>query len=183
MNQSHIKIFSIDESSPHLSSVKSLWRANSATLGFFPDGAFNEHAKKQNILIAVDSDGSFAGYLLFRISRMRVTIVHLCIEPAYRNKGVAKLLVNHLHSQTKKYEGIGLLCRRDYDASELWRHLGFHAISEKQGRSSSGELLTYWWLDHGHPTLFTLPNQQAIQAKIKAVIDANVFYLEFPEFF
>lgn len=176
MNQSPMKILTIEERSPYLSSVKSLWRANSATLGFFPDGAFNEHANKQNILIAIDSDGTFAGYLLFRISRMRGTIVHLCIEPAYRNKGVAKLLVNHLHSQTKKHEGIGLLCRRDFPANELWRHLGFHATSEKQGRSSNGELLTFWWLDHGHPTLFTLSNQLAVQSKIKAVIDANVFY-------
>jgi hypothetical protein len=40
-----IEIETIVEASPHLESVKRLWRANSQWLGFYPEGAFLERAR------------------------------------------------------------------------------------------------------------------------------------------
>lgn len=42
----------ITENSAHFESVKKLWRDNSRTLGFFPDGAFRDYAADECILVA-----------------------------------------------------------------------------------------------------------------------------------
>ncbi len=44
----------IDLRSPHLKKVKYLGRLNSAKLGFFPEGAFDEHASRKQIIVALD---------------------------------------------------------------------------------------------------------------------------------
>lgn len=75
-----IKIVAINEESLHLSSVKALWRQSSKTLGFFPSGAFDDYAKQKNILVAIDSKNACIGYLLYRCSHGRITIVHLCVD-------------------------------------------------------------------------------------------------------
>jgi len=69
-----------------------------------------------------------------------------------------------------------LWCRRDYVAHDLWPRLGFVARSDRQGRSYTGSYLTFWWLDHGHPNLFTPADEKRLASKRKAVMDANVFY-------
>jgi hypothetical protein len=51
-----IRIESIDEKSPHLESVKRLWRSNSDWLGYYPDGAFLDRARRREILGLMGSD-------------------------------------------------------------------------------------------------------------------------------
>ncbi len=160
----------------YLTDVRKLWREHSATLGFFTAGAFQEYAARNQIIIAVDSDKQCIGYLLYRVSRDVATVVHLCVDKAHRGSGVAKRLVDLLKTTTKNFRGIGLYCRRDFDVSNLWPKLGFIALKDKEGRSHDGKLLTYWWFDHGHPTLFSEQFIKKREEKICAVIDANVFF-------
>jgi len=164
--------------SPLLEAVKSLWRKHADTLGFFPDGAFEEYAAKKQIVVAVDSSGTFIGYLLFRItpSRNDASIVHLCVDPNNQRQGIAALLVSELIQHTKLLNGIGLRCRRDFNASKFWPKLGFVAVSEKAGKSSSGSMLTLWWYGHNHPDLLSLAQEKELEQKLKVVIDANVFF-------
>lgn len=169
-------IVTIDDTSPYLADVKSLWRANASTLGFFPDGAFRDYACKRGIIVALDPHGQCAGYLLFRKSRGQATIVHLCTSRSYRNKGVARALVNHLSNSTRNLQGIGLWCRRDFEATRLWPRLGFVAIQDKRGKSREGAELTFWWLDHRHPNLFSLPWKEYQSRKLQGVVDMNIFY-------
>lgn len=174
-----VNIIVVDSTSPHLPAVKALWRANSDTLGFFPDGAFNEHAAKRHILVAL-AEGQCVGYLLYRVSRQalrgRISIVHLCVDQNRRGLGIAKTLVDTLHDQTPEYDGIGLSCRRDYAASRIWPQLGFTAIYERPGRGHGASELTYWWLSRNHPNLWTTTDADGPEARITAVIDANVFF-------
>ena len=72
--------------------------------------------------------------------------------------------------------GIGLSCRRDYVANSIWPKLGFIATTDKVGRGKAGNYLTYWWFDHGHPSLRSLIQDRAIQQKLAVAIDANVFF-------
>jgi predicted nucleic acid-binding protein len=171
-----MKVFEIDNQSPYLSDVKALGKANAQTLGFFPEGAFDDHAKRGHILVAVDQDENCVGYLLYRVSQDRAIIVHLCIDCAKRRKGVARKLVEYLQQITKDLYGIGLRCRRDYEASNIWPRLGFIAQSEQPGRAKERTDLTFWWFDHGHPTLFSEPLMESLRSKIRVVMDANVFF-------
>ncbi len=115
--------------------------------------------------------------MLYSTGRKEASIVHLCIEPSQRNKGVAKALFSKLKEITKaSCRGVRVRCRRDYNLNNVWEQLGFTSIDEMPGRSRQGTILTIWWFDHQHPTLFTLSEQQRTQSKLKAVIDANIFY-------
>src|SRR5688572_24705026 len=99
----------IDDKSPHLQTVKALWRANSKTLGRFPQGAFAERAAHRQILVALAPQLGCIGYLLYRHSYDRITIVHLCLDRSHQGRGVARLLIEKLKQITKeKYSGIGL---------------------------------------------------------------------------
>ena len=163
-------------SSPRLDEIKKLWRAHAATLGFFPDGAFQEYASKGCILVASDPLGQLAGYLLFRKSAERLAIVHLCVREDMVRRGVAKALVDALLDMSRSFQGINVLCRRDFSASSLWPKLGFIAVQEKPGRGAKNTVLTNWWLDRGTPDLFSSQEQVNAEEKLKIVIDANVFY-------
>lgn len=162
----------IDDRSPYLETVKALWRANSATLGFLPEGAFVDYASQRHILVALDSSGACAGYLLYRVTKGKATIAHLCVARDARGQGHGTALVNHLVANTSHLRGIDLRCRRDFPAYHLWPKLGFAAVKEAPGRAADGSELTHFWLDHNHPDLFS---ESTTSASLDAVIDANVF--------
>jgi GNAT superfamily N-acetyltransferase len=166
----------IDQTSIHLRTVKALGAANSQTLGFFPEGAFDDYAQRKQILIALDDSHSCVGYLLYRISQERAIIVHLCVNASSRTGGIATRLFSHLKEAVKDLRGIGLRCRRDYEASKLWQKLGFVAQYDQPGRGKVRTDLTYWWFDNGHPTLFTDAIVEQVKSKICVAIDANIFF-------
>jgi GNAT superfamily N-acetyltransferase len=171
-----VSVSVIDEKSQHLDSIRVLWRDASDTLGFFPDGAFADHARNRWILVAQDSSEACVGYLLYRVAKERAVIVHLCVAEQARGQGHARNLVEHLIGITSHLRGVGLLCRRDFPAYHLWPQLGFAPIYEKAGRAVDGTDLTYFWLSHNQPDLFA-----ASKPELEAVIDSNVF-LDLVEF-
>lgn len=169
-----VTIEEIDDKSPHLQTVITLGDANKATVGFFPEGAFRKRAKLRQIIVALVPQEGCIGYLLYRPSYERITIVHLCVASSHQGKGVARLLVNYLNSITQEYSGIGLHCRRDYKLDKMWSKLGFVAKYEKPAKTR-GKLLTFWWLDHGHPNLLSIAANQLSESKLFVVIDSKVF--------
>ncbi|MEW6493048.1 MAG: GNAT family N-acetyltransferase, partial [Cyanobacteriota bacterium] len=154
--ETQFKIEIIDDESPHLQTVIELGDAHKKTLGFFPEGAFRRHAALRQIIVAVEPQSRCIGYLLYRYSSEynRIAIIHLCVAPSERKKGVAKLLVDYLKQITQDYRGIGLSCRRDYKLDNFWTNLGFVPKDDKSAKKP-GKLLTYWWLDYGHPNLLS----------------------------
>jgi hypothetical protein len=171
-----ITIHEIDEKSDYLDLVMELGDENSKTLGFFSRGAFTDAARKRNILVAQDSDGDFAGYLLYATNtRRQVYIVHLCIKPSKRTLGVARSLRDSLKEKTfSHYDGIRVHCRDDYGLSNFWSKLGFSPQSKKRGRGKEQKPITVWWLNYGHPNLFTFTDTQRLSRKLHITIDANV---------
>lgn len=150
--------------------------ANSKTLGFLPKMAFEKYAVDNQLFGAFDKKTvELLGYLLYRTSYNKVTIVHLCINDKYRNKGVAKKLVNYLKAKTKKYQGIRLSCRNDYNINHVWENFNFVPMYEKQGRSKEGLPLTIWWFRHKQEDLFSQIEDYELKNKISAVIDMNIF--------
>lgn len=171
-----MKIEVADINSPFLPAIKRLGRSNAATLGFLPEGAFDENAKKKRILIALDKNDNFIGYLLYRIAKRKASIVHLCVDERLRKTSAAKNLVEQLKKETTDLLGIGLRCRRDYDANKIWSKFGFVAIDESEGRGKDAKDLVYWWFNHGHPTLFDANPSEEFQERLVVVADANVFF-------
>jgi GNAT superfamily N-acetyltransferase len=159
---------------PHLGKVLELHRLNSKTLGFLPVGAFEEYARLQQIIVALEGK-DLLGYEIYRVARRRAAIVHLCVATKGRGRGIARMLVERLKHETKSLEGISLLCRRDYDINHLWSKFGFEAVNSKAGRGKDGAELTYWWFSHGHPDLFSRASEPD-PIRQRVVIDANVFY-------
>ena len=158
-----------------LESVIALHRADSRQLGFFPRGAFEDHARASQILLSFNEQNVVLGYLLYRVAKQRAMIVHLCTAPSARGKGVGRALVEHLKRVTKPLAGIGLRCRQDYDAKHVWAKFGFTALHRRAGRSQDGHELTFWWFDHGHPDLFSVISA-GDEHRQKVVVDANVFF-------
>src|SRR5882672_8674618 len=107
---SGITVTRIRDNLVHLDAVKRLAKENERTIGLFPFGAFNEYAVDGRILVAIDESNKCVGYLLYRTSRDRATIVHLVVDDAARSKGVARSLVQHLLNSTKHLLGVGLKC-------------------------------------------------------------------------
>lgn len=170
-----MEIAAVAAQSPLLDAVKALWRKESKRLGFLPEGAFQEAAGKERVIAALE-EGGLAGYVLYRLSHGRVIITHLAVAPAGRGRGTGRALVEHLSRSHPQAAGVGLLCRRDYPASAFWPKVGFVARHERPGRGQEGSRLTYWWRDHGHPGLFSRPENADRDGEIIAAIDANVFF-------
>ena len=169
----------IKETSPYLIKVKDLWRKYSKTLGFFPDGAFEEHAAKGGVLIARSERGDLYGYLLYRIVHRGGVwpigvIVHLCIDEPYRGRSIAKGLVDKLRSLPRKnFLRIEVNCRRDYEANDFWPKVGFVYNGEFVGRS--GHPISRWQLELNQLPLMALLEKTAAP-KTRAVIDMNILY-------
>lgn len=160
---------------PLLEDVIALGKKNAKTLGMFPDGAFYEHAKKNCILGAIESD-KLIGYLLFRITRSNqlISITHLCIDGNYRSNGVAGKLVDSLRDKFQyQVKGITLSCREDYkEASGFWKKYGFKPVRERPGKNSHNKSLIKWRYDFGNTDLFSSVMLQT--ERIQALLDSNI---------
>ncbi|NEP14268.1 MAG: GNAT family N-acetyltransferase [Symploca sp. SIO2C1] len=166
----------IDSSSQYLEKIIQLGDANSATLGFLARGAFRRLADQGCILACISPGVGCVGYLLCNTSRNRVKLTHLCVDEMWRGRGIAKILIKNLKEKTYHLYGILASCRRDYKLERMWSSLGFIAIDERPGRSKDGTILTEWWLNYGHPNLFTMLARQRTESSISVAIDANIFY-------
>jgi hypothetical protein len=50
-------------------------------------------------------------------------------------------LVDQLKKETKSQQGIGLYCRSDWEAADLWPKFGFEAVNSKTGEEKMGQSL------------------------------------------
>lgn len=153
--------------------VTKLWRSNSKTLGFLPMGAFEGYAKNGNIIIATDKN-RVVGYLLSNPTRQLLSVVHLCIDPDFRGKGIARDLMNHLKELAKgTWPRIRVSCRRDFVENGVWQKLGFHIVAERDGKAG---ILDIWVFDFVSPTLFSNYEDTQIRNSISIALDSQVFY-------
>lgn len=157
--------------------VVALGRKYAATLGFMPEGGFEDHARKKCIIVAHDED-ALCGYVMYReVPRhSRISIVHLCVDETFRGKKVSKLLLDSLRQEYEtsfNFNGISLNCRDDYEyASKVWQKYGFTPRNKTRSRSQEEHYLTFWWYSFNKPDLFS--QIVADSTKIKALLDANI---------
>jgi hypothetical protein len=148
------------------------------TLGFMPRAAYWEAADQQR-LIAARMEGRAVGYALIRLPRNnQVVLVHLCVADDARGHGVAHALVDHIRTRHADRWGIKAKCRDDYELNPMWEALGFSARATTVGRGIDQSPMTVWWLDHGHPDLFSLlVEPDLIEDEpdlVEAALDVNI---------
>jgi ribosomal protein S18 acetylase RimI-like enzyme len=90
----------IDSSHVLYQAVKKLGRKYAATLGFMPDGGFDDYADRRSIITASEN-GVLMGYLMFRQTTRhgRIAIVHLAIDEQYRHNGIYTKLLDALRER------------------------------------------------------------------------------------
>jgi GNAT superfamily N-acetyltransferase len=156
---------------PEFEAVLRLLKLAKATVGFLPNAAVRDRAKRGTLLVAKEGS-EVVGYLLYDLPRDEIRIVQLVVDPEQRGRGISRVLVDQLVATHGKRRGIFLECRRDFDASKMWPKLGFVPVGERAGRSIEGRPLTAWWRDFGWPTLFTVLAES--DPRPVAALDANV---------
>lgn len=175
-----ISIEGISGSPSILKDVIKLYRSYSKFLGFFPKGAFEQHAENDEILLALSMhDRSLMGYLLFRRSMRNhtISITHVCVSQECMGDSVADKLIEELKGICRK-EGcaaISLNCREDYvHAKKLWERNYFFPITEGKGKNTEGYKLFRWvWENTDVEDLFGFYSS-GYEDKVKVVIDANI---------
>lgn len=152
-----------------LDQVVALGDQHRKTLGFLPPTVYAEAAKRGTLLVALDQD-VVVGYALYRLSRNRVALVHLCVREEGRGRGIARRLVDYLSADHADHLGVLVKCRHSYNLDKMWVRLGFRQRNELRGRSKQGHPLVVWWRDHGHTDLLT----RLEPALLRAAIDLNI---------
>lgn len=140
------------------------------TLGHLPFAVYDQAAAKGTLLVSMLGD-RIVGYALYGLSRGRVRLNHLCVDPDFRGRGIARRLVEWISEHHTDYRGISARCRHDYQLGEMWIKLGFTQTGEGPGRSSAGHIVVNWWRDHHHPNLFTRDTETSL---VRAAIDLNI---------
>lgn len=159
-------------STPLASAVLALGDSLRRYLGPLPYAAWDEALEQGRVIAAVDGD-HLLGYAMVRLPRREVVIVHLAVAPWAQRQGVAHILVRAVSERYADRIGIRARCRRDFPANRVWPALGFTALGNLPGRGAKRQLLTLWWLDHGHQDLLSWSGSSP--GRLPVLIDANVF--------
>ena len=166
-----LKIIEVNRNSPFLEKVIALGDTARDAVGFLPQEAFLDYAKKDQILACVEGK-KLLGYLLFRRGKSVITIVHLCVEKTYRKTGIAKRLVDTLFESCRDiYPTMRLSCRRDYGIDDFW---GFVPVSEKSGRATTKNTTLTVWVKTDPNSIDLFTSAALADSKKKIVLDTNI---------
>jgi hypothetical protein len=172
-----VNVVEVAPQSDLLEKVRGLWRAHSDTLGYFPEGAFDERARERCILAAINEDNNLVGYVLFRVTQRRqASIAHLCVDNAARKQGIARHLFEAVKRRVSYCDDILVRCRRDFDASRLWPRLNFVAVDEERGRGKDETVLTIWRYELNQLPLIAAMGFRRDRDVMSVAIDANIFF-------
>lgn len=161
-----------------LESVFALGDGEKKWIGILPYEAQRRLAREGGLVGAFRSESDKAetlvGYALFGPTGSSVRLWHLVTRRGERSGGVATALVNKVSELNAERNGILVKCLNNSPGHTFWPRAGFLAQGEMPGRGKDGDLLTYWWRDHGHPTLLTWTNLEEDQVPV--LLDANTFF-------
>ena len=159
-----------------LDAVDELMKPNTRTIGFLPRAVLRDHLDKGWVFGASTRDGRLIGYLLYASYLDRFRVVQLCVSRDFRNKGVARQLIETLKMSATSQKVMRLRCRNDFPANSLWPKFGFVPIDERPGRSKEGSLLTLWRLTLALDDQFELFRANVSDTILDVIIDAQIFF-------
>ncbi len=168
------KIGNRDDAVRCVEQVVRLADQNSKYLGHFPASCFKREAERDRVIVALDENDLIRGYVLYRTTRDRAVVQHLCVNAADQGRGIGKLLIDELKRRTRHLPTIVCHCARDFPALAAWKRFGFVPIGEKKGRGRDQRPLVRLAFDHGHKHLFTEYVTRIADETLVAVLDVNV---------
>jgi GNAT superfamily N-acetyltransferase len=172
-----VSVHEVTPGDPAIEALIELGDQSRRTLGLMPRQAYWE-AAQQRCLLAATIDGALVGYALFRLPRNnKVALSHLCVAEHTRRQGVAHALMECIKTTHSDRWGIQAKCRDDYALDSMWKALGFAARAATLGRGKERSPMTVWWLDHGHPDLFSLIEPELLSEEpdlLEAALDVNI---------
>lgn len=166
----------IDDVIKYIDQIQMLGDQHKKSLGFFPEGAFQENAQMHQIYCAIENDHVIA-YVMFRFNKRGncVVLTHVCVDSGKRNNGIAHQLIDEVARNFPNASYMEVRCRRDYHLEKFWQACGFHVNSEKDGRKLAGSDLTIWHKRLCNSNLIDiLLREEKKKDKIFAALDLNV---------
>ena len=165
----------INQKSKWLNKVQDLGDSASATVGFLPRDVYWDYARLNHILVVIDNDELLA-YTMFRFRKSGIVIVHLCVAPQYRGRGISARMIEWLLEQNSdQISHVELACRRDYNLEKFWQSLGFSPVAEKAGRATKEHtILTIWVRDNPNCKNLFAYLAGAETSKALVVLDTNI---------
>lgn len=148
-------------SPPFLQAVSAASDAHRNLLGFVPRGAFEELARRNDLLVLTlrraDSNTEYVGHLLFGRTYPRAKVLQLLVLPGYRGKNYGRLLCNRLvellthDGFTSIYAPVGEDMR---EANEAWQAMGFRVQRTEPGGITTGRTIVVRVRELASPQLF-----------------------------
>ena len=174
MKNNGVYIKAIKGNSEYADQVKALGKANAKTFSLFPKGAFDDRIWQGTVLVALDENENFLGYLLYTIKKKerQVRVYQLAVKEEHQGKSIARQLIEYIKGITRDLIDIRLVCRQDYGIDGMWERFGFTPMHEGSGNNNLGKLVTTWVYNHGHPDLFST----IVSTKTFVVLDSCVFF-------
>ena len=165
----------INHESKWLKAVQNLGDTASSTVGFLAREVYADYARKGHILVVTEGEQLLA-YTMFRFKKSSIVIVHLCVDPKYRGRGIPSQMLDYLIDQNREYiSHIQLACRRDYGLERFWQKLGFSAVAEKPGRALKDRtVLTIWVRENPNCANLFASLAGADTGKALVVLDTNI---------
>lgn len=155
-----------------LRGILRLAKRYSGTLGFLPNRAFADRARKQGLIFA-RRNCQVIGYVLFDLPRAgQIKLVHVCVAQEARGNMIAKRMTDLAIENNPFATGIYAACREDYGIDAFWVALGMAPRGNIPGRALKGSVLVQWWRPLGQLDLF---ESLILNSDVPlAVLDSNV---------
>ncbi|NML34692.1 GNAT family N-acetyltransferase [Paraburkholderia antibiotica] len=124
---------------PFIATVSRAADSDRHALGFLPSGMLKNFALKDQLLVAVERNGddlSYAGHLLFEARHPKGRVLQVFVDPSFRKRQVATLLLNHLKRYLTDHAFISIYARVAEDliaANRFWEAQQFYIQSITRG--------------------------------------------------
>lgn len=128
--------------------LKTLADAHRHELGFVHRQALLRSIKKQEVIVAQNTDKPVAFVEYHHRQDEQTTLYHIVVDPKYRGQGIGQALMNALrkesHDLKKKF--IRVKCPEDLEANRFYEYLGCQLVEKEEGKQRA---LFIWELKSG----------------------------------
>ncbi|GAB4528674.1 MAG: hypothetical protein Kow0063_05040 [Anaerolineae bacterium] len=119
-----------------IDAIKALADAHRRELGFVRRPALIESINRQEIIVMQNSRDVIGFVEYHHRKDDQTTLYHICVEPAYRRRGVGRLLIEALQEEARRYgkHMIRIRCPANLPANQFYRRLGCFLRGKELGK-------------------------------------------------